>query len=80
MATLGKLWAGHVYGTNTGNFFLELDAVEPTVTGTLRLMDSLFGIAVYRVAGKFEDRLTLRTGLLLPVLRNRYGPELKPGT
>lgn len=59
MATLGKLWAGHVYGTNTGNFFLELDAVEPTVTGTLRFMDSMFGIAVYRVAGKFDNRLTL---------------------
>lgn len=59
MATLGKLWAGHVYGTNTGNFFLELDAVEPTVTGTLRFMDSLFGIAVYHVAGKFDNQLTL---------------------
>lgn len=59
MATLGRLWAGHVYGTNTGNLFLEFDTVEPAVAGTLRFMDSQFGLVVYRVEGKFDARLAL---------------------
>lgn len=31
MTELRKLWAGRVYGTNTGNIFVEFDEVEPNV-------------------------------------------------
>lgn len=59
MATLGKLWAGRVYGTNTGNLFAEFDISTEGVTGTLRLMDTLFGLTVYRVTGSFDGTLRL---------------------
>jgi hypothetical protein len=60
MATLGRLWAGRVYGTNTGNLFVELDTSGERLTGTLRLMDTLFGLTVYRVTGSFDGTLRLR--------------------
>jgi hypothetical protein len=59
MATLGRLWAGYAYGTNTGNLFLELDTSEQAVTGTLRFLDNLFGLVVYRVSGTFDGTLRL---------------------
>ncbi len=73
MATLGRLWAGHVYGTNTGNLFLEFDAVEPVVAGTLRFMDSQFGLVLYRIEGKFEERLVV-SGTSL-----QANPEIQAG-
>lgn len=59
MANLGRLWAGHVYGTNTGNLFLELDSDGPHINGTLRFMDAQFGVAVYHVIGDFDGKLRL---------------------
>lgn len=59
MRTLGRLWAGRVFGTNTGNFFLELDSSGEGVTGTLRLMDTQFGLTVYQVTGSFDGILRL---------------------
>lgn len=59
MAKLGKLWAGRVYGTNTGNVFMELETSESGVTGTLRFLDTEHGIALYRVAGSFDEKLVL---------------------
>lgn len=59
MANLGRLWAGHVYGTNTGNLFLELDSDGPHISGTLRFMDAQFGVAVYHVTGDFDGKLRL---------------------
>jgi len=60
MATLGRLWAGRVYGTNTGNLYMELDSSRDEVTGTLRLMDAQFGLTVYKVTGSFDGTLRLR--------------------
>ncbi len=59
MTQLGKLWAGRVYGTNTGNIFVEFDQVEPSVVGRLRFLDSAAGIAVYAVRGTYDERLHL---------------------
>lgn len=59
MKGLGKLWAGRVYGTNTGNLFIEFDQTEPRLSGTLRFLDTLAGIAVYEIDGTFDDRLML---------------------
>jgi hypothetical protein len=60
MPTLGRLWAGRIYGTNTGNLFIELDTSSERIAGTLRLMDTLFGLTVYRVSGSFDGTLCLR--------------------
>lgn len=59
MATLGRLWAGNAYGTNTGNLFAELDTSGQTVTGTIRFMDNAFGLVVYSITGAFNGSLTL---------------------
>lgn len=60
MATLGKLWAGRVYGTNTGNLFLELQVTGTSVVGTLRFLDTSFGLALYTVHGTFDDALRIK--------------------
>ncbi|WP_157772262.1 hypothetical protein [Zobellella denitrificans] len=59
MANIVKLWAGRVYGTNTGNLFMELNASDGEVSGVLRFMDSAFGLTVYRLSGSFEEQLRL---------------------
>ena len=59
MSDIGKLWAGRVYGTNTGNLFIEFQKVNSEVTGTFRFMDSVFGLCVYSIQGTFDDTLKL---------------------
>lgn len=59
MNGLGKLWAGRVYGTNVGNLFIEFDETEPRLSGKLRFLDFLTGVAVYEIEGTFDDRLVL---------------------
>jgi hypothetical protein len=56
---IGRLWAGRFFGTNTGNAFLELTETDPELAGTLRLMDSDFGVAVYSVKGIVGDRIDI---------------------
>jgi len=52
---LGELWAGSIYGTNTGKVFLELSGPNDNLTGTLRLADDQFGLAVLEISGSFSD-------------------------
>lgn len=60
MPTLGKLWAGRIFGTNTGNFFLEVEcSQEGQVTGTFRLMDTSFGLTVYPVLSTLSRELLM---------------------
>lgn len=59
MSEIGSLWAGRVYGTNTGNLFVELSESGPNVCGKVRFLDSALGIAVYVIRGTFDDQ-TLR--------------------
>jgi hypothetical protein len=59
MGTLTKLWAGRVYGTNTGNLFLSLDETGPKISGTLRFLDTEYGVVAYHVEGTFEDAIKL---------------------
>ena len=50
MPTLGRLWAGRVFGTNTGNFFLEVESSpEGVLIGVFRFMDTLAGLTIYRI-------------------------------
>ncbi len=60
MATLGRLWAGRVYGTNTGNLFAEFDSDAGGVRGTIRLADAQFGLTIFNVTGSFDGTLRLR--------------------
>lgn len=54
MAIIGRLWAGRVFGTNTGNLFLDLEATADELRGTLRFMDNAFGLVIYEVKGTFD--------------------------
>jgi len=59
MVNFAKLWVGRVYGTNTGNLFMELNASDGEVTGVLRVMDSAFGLTVYRLSGSYDEQMCL---------------------
>jgi hypothetical protein len=58
---LGHVWAGNVFGTNTGNVFLKLSGPDTGLTGTLRHHDhDQKVIIVYSVTGSFDgSRLQL---------------------
>lgn len=58
---LGRLWAGKIFGTNTGNVFVKLEGEDDgTLTGIARIADSNHGLAVYDVEAAFDgSRLTL---------------------
>lgn len=57
---LGKLWAGHVYGTNTGKVFVKLEGNDDALTGTLHFNEAGVGPVVYSIQGAFDgQRLTL---------------------
>ncbi|MBN8542885.1 MAG: hypothetical protein J0M34_01315 [Alphaproteobacteria bacterium] len=60
MTTLSKLWAGRVFGTNTGNIFIEFTELEPEIKGILRFMDTQFGVALYDITGTFDGKLKLK--------------------
>ena len=59
MTLLAKKWAGRLYGTNTGNIFLEINQEGKKVDGVARFMDNLYGLALYKFTGEFENELIL---------------------
>ena len=52
--SIGKLWAGRLFGTNMGNLFVEFDATDGEIAGTARFMDERFGLVIYIVKGTFD--------------------------
>lgn len=54
MARIGRLWAGKLFGTNTGNLAAEFDSTDTGFTGKVRFMDDQFGPVVYEVTGTFD--------------------------
>ncbi|MCM8557771.1 hypothetical protein [Sphingomicrobium sediminis] len=49
-----RYWAGNIFGTNTGRFFLKFDSVaSDALEGTLRLNDTVYGIAVFKAVGTY---------------------------
>ena len=56
---LTKLWAGRIYGTNTGNIFIEFTETGPKVSGIIRLRDDALGMALYSISGTYGELLTL---------------------
>lgn len=59
MANLANRWAGRLYGTNTGNVFLDLVQDDHKISGRLRVMDSIFGVSIYEYTGIFDEELIL---------------------
>jgi len=60
MNQLGRQWAGRVYGTNTGNLFIDFQESGERLRGTLRFLDNLFGLAIYDVEGTYSDGFKLK--------------------
>ncbi len=61
MSNLQGAWAGRIYGTNTGNVFVELTQADNSLTGVARFHDDKFGIAVYEVSGSVaEGKISLK--------------------
>jgi hypothetical protein len=54
VSQIGKLWAGKLFGTNTGNVSAELTSEGNNVVGTVRFLDDKFGPVVYEVKGAFD--------------------------
>jgi len=59
MSSLATKWAGRLYGTNTGNLFLEITQDGETVKGIARFLDNLYGLALYEFTGTFDGTLKL---------------------
>ncbi|MGF6153831.1 hypothetical protein [Pseudomonas fluorescens] len=59
MGSLTKLWAGRIFGTNTGNLFLSFDETGPNISGTLRFLDAEYGLVVYHLEGSYVDTVEL---------------------
>lgn len=56
MDALVSHWAGRIFGTNTGNVAVKFDESDGAeLSGTLRLMDDAYGVAVYRISGEREQ-------------------------
>lgn len=60
MGSLTKLWAGRIYGTNTGNIFISLEETGPALKGTLRLNDPQFGVAQYALEGSYDEQIVFK--------------------
>ncbi len=61
MIALNPLWAGQIYGTNTGKIFLEIAPDDNGYAGTLRLADDQFGLSLFKVVvQQTEDLITLQ--------------------
>lgn len=55
MATLGKLWNGFLFGTNTGKASFTLEGEDAALSGTVRFNDDQHGVIVYLLEGTYED-------------------------
>jgi hypothetical protein len=55
MITIAELWAGQIYGTNTGKVFLEITGEDSALNGTLKLSDDRFGLSILTTQGSFKD-------------------------
>lgn len=52
-------WAGNVFGTNTGRVLLDLEEKNGRLQGTIRINDSVTGLAMYSCSGDTGDVLDL---------------------
>lgn len=54
MTSIGKLWAGRIFGTNTGNVFVKLANTEGELHGEIKISDDKYGIANFEIVGVFD--------------------------
>jgi hypothetical protein len=59
---LGRLWAGKVFGTSTGNLFVKFEGEDAALKGTLHFSDDQTGIVVYNLSGSFDGARLLFEG------------------
>ena len=59
MDELADKWAGRIYGTNTGNVFLEISQKDASIKGRLRIMDSVYGVSLYTCVGTVSDSIEM---------------------
>lgn len=59
---LARLWAGKVYGTNTGNLFVKLQGEDAALSGVLRMNDTAHGLFSYNIEGRFDGSQLSITG------------------
>jgi hypothetical protein len=55
VASIQRNWNGHIYGTNTGNVAIQLGGEDDQITGTVRLLDDKFGLALFAVTGSYAE-------------------------
>lgn len=59
MPSLANKWAGQLYGTNTGNLYIELSQEDSSIQGIVRFLDNLHGLALYKFTGSYDNKLNL---------------------
>jgi hypothetical protein len=59
---IGKLWAGRIFGTNTGNVFVKLEGEDAALTGTLHFNEPGIGFVVYAIKGRFDGQALILAG------------------
>ncbi|WP_027921735.1 hypothetical protein [Pseudomonas sp. URMO17WK12:I12] len=59
MVSLGKLWAGRAFGTNTGNLAITFEKDGEELEGTIRFADDQYGVVVFQVSGTYGDEIVL---------------------
>lgn len=59
---LGRLWAGRIFGTNTGNVFVKLDGSDDALAGILRINELGVGVLTYSLHGSFDGEKLRATG------------------
>ena len=52
---LSSRWAGRVFGTSTGNLFVQLQQADTTVTGSVRVNDDRGALIIYAAQGTVGD-------------------------
>lgn len=75
-----RLWAGHMYGTNTGRLFLSLTQdvnADVPRKGTLHVSDDNFGISVFDAELDLDGEVVRLRGT--PVQTGEENPELQIG-
>jgi len=59
MSNLAGPWAGRIFGTNTGNIFVEFSQTDSQLSGRVRISDDRLGITIYTFTGSESDQIVL---------------------
>lgn len=59
---IGMLWAGRIFGTNTGNVFVRFKRIDNSISGRLRINERDTDVVQYDVSGAIEDGVIKLSG------------------